>query len=203
MDATTWNRIRYTLYLPFYDLMVRSFDHLRKRSIGRLDIKDGDSVLIVGAGTGLDLKHFPAGAKVTATDITPGMISRLDQKAKLLGLEVHSMVMDGHALEFEDASFDHVLLHLIIAVIPDPYKCIKEVERVLMPGGTVAVFDKFIQQGKKPSLPRRALNVFARAFFTDINRSIADIISKTSLEIKSDEPAAFGGNFRIILLRKP
>ena len=203
MNANLWNSIRYTLYLPFYDLIVMSFDPLRKRSIASLDIKDGQSVLVVGAGTGLDLKHLPAGARITATDITPGMIAKLKRRADRLGLDVQSMVMDGHALELDDASFDHVVLHLIIAVIPDPYKCIKEVERVLRAGGTVAVFDKFLRPGAKPSLPRKLFNVFARAFFTDINRSLQDIVSGTSLEIVHDEPTAFGGNFRTIVLRKP
>ena len=202
MNATIWNKIRYTMYLPFYDLIAKSFDSLRKKSIGKLDIKDGEKVLIVGAGTGLDLKYFPSGARITATDITPGMISRLDQKAHELGLDVKSMVMDGHALEFEDGNFDHVLLHLIIAVIPDPYKCIKEVERVLRPGGTVAVFDKFVHKGSTPSLPRRFINLLTRFFATDINRSIEDIVSHTSMEIVQDIPAAFGGNFRILIIKK-
>ena len=203
MNATIWNKIRYTLYLPFYDLIVMSFDHLRKRSIEKLGITSGQSVLIVGAGTGLDLKYIPEGASVTATDITPGMIAKLSRRATGLGMDMESMVMDGQALEFENDSFDHIILHLIIAVIPDPYKCIREVERTLRPGGTVVVFDKFVKEGDNPSLARRILNVFTRTFFTDINRNFNEIISGTSFKIEQDEPAAFGGNFRIILLRKP
>ncbi len=203
MNATIWNKIRYTLYLPFYDLIVMSFDHLRKRSIEKLGITSGQSVLIVGAGTGLDLKYIPEGASVTATDITPGMIAKLSRRATGLGMDMESMVMDGQALEFENDSFDHIILHLIIAVIPDPYKCIREVERTLRPGGTAVVFDKFVKEGDNPSLARRILNVFTRTFFTDINRNFNEIISGTSFKIEQDEPAAFGGNFRIILLRKP
>jgi phosphatidylethanolamine/phosphatidyl-N-methylethanolamine N-methyltransferase len=39
--------------------------------------------------------------------------------------------MDGQDLIFEDKTFDYVILHLILAVIPDPEKCLLEVERVL------------------------------------------------------------------------
>lgn len=202
MNLTTWNRIRYSVYAPFYDMALRGFGGHRKRSIDQLGIKDGESVLIVGAGTGLDLEYIPEGAKVTATDITPGMIAKLDKKAADLGIDVESMVMDGQKLEFEDNSFDHVILHLIIAVIPDPVKCIMEVERVLRPGGIVTVFDKFIHKGRRPNLLRRLLNIFTNAFFSDINRSIEDIVSETSLEIVSDIPVAFGGSFRVLLLKK-
>jgi ubiquinone/menaquinone biosynthesis C-methylase UbiE len=183
-------------------MALRGFGGHRKRSIDQLGIKDGESVLIVGAGTGLDLEYIPEGAKVTATDITPGMIAKLDKKAADLGIDVESMVMDGQKLEFEDNSFDHVILHLIIAVIPDPVKCIMEVERVLRPGGIVTVFDKFIHKGRRPNLLRRLLNIFTNAFFSDINRSIEDIVSETSLEIVSDIPVAFGGSFRVLLLKK-
>lgn len=203
INSTTWNRIRYTLYSPFYDIVVKMLDHSRKKSIKVLNIEDGEKLLIVGAGTGLDLKYIPKHAEVTATDITPGMLSKLSARAKVLGLDLNAKVMDGQSLEFEDNSFDCAILHLILAVIPDPYRCIREVERVLKPGGRAIVLDKFLKPSSKPSLTRRALNVFTGTFFSDINRSLEDIVSVTSLNIEHDEPAALGGAFRIVLLGKP
>lgn len=92
----------------------------------------------MGAGTGADLPFIPATVQITAVDITQVMLQRLRQRATSLGMTVDVQVMDGQALEFSSEQFDAVILHLILAVIPDPIACIREVERVLKPGGRAA-----------------------------------------------------------------
>ncbi|MFD2513464.1 class I SAM-dependent methyltransferase [Pontibacter locisalis] len=203
LNTNTWNRLRYTLYLPVYDLIAdRVFRKYRKRSVDLLAAKPADAILLLGAGTGLDLPYLKGYTNLTAIDITPGMIARLKERAEELQVPVNAQVMNGQQLVFADNSFDAVILHLILAVIPDPVACIKEVERVLKPGGTVMVFDKFLPDGQKPSLLRRFLNQIASTLFSDINRSIGSIISHTSLRQELNEPAALGGTFRLIRLRK-
>jgi phosphatidylethanolamine/phosphatidyl-N-methylethanolamine N-methyltransferase len=203
-NTNTWNRLRYTLYLPVYDLVAdRIFRNYRKRSITLLQAKPDDAILILGAGTGLDLPCLQGYTNLTAIDITPGMIAKLKQRAEKLGIPVDAYVMNGQQLEFADNSFDAVVLHLILAVIPDPVACIREVERVLKPGGTVVVFDKFLPDGQKPSLLRRLFNQVTSTLFSDINRSIGTIVSHTSLQVELNEPAAFRGTFRIVRLRMP
>lgn len=188
LNTNSWNRIRYTLYLPVYDLIAdRIFRQHRQQSIALLGAKPNDAILLLGAGTGLDLPYLQGYINITAIDITPGMIYELKERAQQLDIPVKAQVMNGQELQFSDASFDAVLLHLILAVIPDPVACIKEVERVLKPGGTVMVFDKFLPDGQKPSPLRRLLNQIASTLFSDINRSIGNIII----------------HFRIVRLRKP
>lgn len=203
LNTNTWNRLRYTLYLPIYDFIAdRIFRKYRKRSVQLLGGKPDDAILILGAGTGLDLPYLRGYTNLTAIDITPGMISKLKQRAEKLGIPVKAQVMNGQQLRFADASFDAVILHLILAVIPDPVACIKEVERVLKPGSTVMVFDKFMPDGQQPSLLRRLLNQVASTLFSDINRSIGSIVSHTSLRVELNEAAAFNGTFRVVRLRK-
>jgi ubiquinone/menaquinone biosynthesis C-methylase UbiE len=108
--------------------------------------------------------------------------------------------MDGQALQFPDAVFDVVILHLILAVIPDPFKAIKEAERVLRPGGRIAVLDKFLPTHQKAGITRIIINQFTKFMFSDINRKIEDLVATTQLEIKSDISANFGGIFRRLLL---
>ncbi|GHA54737.1 class I SAM-dependent methyltransferase [Pontibacter akesuensis] len=204
LNTNTWNRLRYTLYLPIYDFVAdRIFRKYRKRSVQLLGAKPEDAILILGAGTGLDLPYLQGCTNLTANDITPGMIFKLKQRAEKLQIPVDAKVMNGQKMTFADAAFDAVMLHLILAVIPDPVACIKEVERVLKPGGTVMVFDKFLPDGQKPSALRRLLNQVASTLFSDINRSMGSIISHTSLQQELNEPAALGGAFRIVRLRKP
>ncbi|WP_299823711.1 methyltransferase domain-containing protein [uncultured Pontibacter sp.] len=204
LNTNTWNRLRYTLYLPVYDLIAdRIFRKYRKRSVELLAAKPTDAILILGAGTGLDLPYLKGYTNLTAIDITPGMISKLKQRADELGMPVHAQVMNGQQLDFADNSLDAVILHLILAVIPDPVACIKEVERVLKPGGTAMVFDKFLPDGQQPSILRRLFNQLASTLFSDINRSIGSIVSHTSLKVELNEPAALGGAFRVIRMCKP
>jgi phosphatidylethanolamine/phosphatidyl-N-methylethanolamine N-methyltransferase len=75
MNLTAWNRLRYTLWAPFYDF-VALFGRQRRRSIALLGLQPGERVLLLGAGTGADLPLIPAGVEVLATDLTPAMLDR-------------------------------------------------------------------------------------------------------------------------------
>lgn len=203
INTNRWNKFRYSLYTPVYDSVGRIFNSSRKKAITALDIKPGDKILLVGAGTGLDLEYFPANCSVVATDITPSMVERIALRSKKLNLNVEAMVMDGHKLDFSNESFDKVVLHLILAVIPDPIACIREAERVLKPGGKISVFDKFVPAKQKISFARKLLNPLANLLFSDITRNFEGIAMHTHLKTICDTPADFGGNFRIISVEKP
>lgn len=164
-----------------------------------MNIKEGEKILIVGAGTGLDLEFLPKGCEIIATDITPSMVKKIENRNMK---NVEAIVMDGHQLEFADESFDKIILHLIIAVIPDPIACIRECERVLKPNGEIAVFDKFVSADQQVSIIRKAFNVISNFLFSDITRKIEEIVKDTRFEIVQNEAANFNGNFRIIKLKK-
>jgi ubiquinone/menaquinone biosynthesis C-methylase UbiE len=198
-----WADIRWSLYAPIYDVLEGPLRAGRRRSIELADLHTGESVLLVGAGTGLDLPHLPTGLDLTAVDVSPAMVARLKRRARTLGLNVDARVMDAHRLDFADASFDAVLLHLILAVIPHPEVCAREAARVLRPGGRVAVFDKWLWPGERPSLVRRMTDPIAWAFATHINRRLEPLMEGAGLRITHDEPALFNGLVRASLAVKP
>jgi ubiquinone/menaquinone biosynthesis C-methylase UbiE len=197
-----FNRLRYSLYAPLYDPVAGLFAAWRRRSITLLAPLPHERVRLVGAGSGLDLDFLPMQRQLTAVDITPAMIARLKTRAARLGLKVDARVMDGQALDFPDNSFDAVILHLILAVIPDPAACLREVERVLKPGGRVAVFDKFLPDGTRASVGRRLANLVTSLIATSIDRRLGDIVLATHLTKIHDESVGLSGFFRIALLRK-
>jgi ubiquinone/menaquinone biosynthesis C-methylase UbiE len=198
--ATRWNRLRYTAYAPVYDALV-GFERQRRRSLELLRLQPGERVLVVGAGTGADLPLLPPDVDVLATELAPAMLARARGKRPGTRLEV----MDGQRLALDDASFDAVILHLVLAVIPDPLACLREAARVLRPGGRIAVLDKFLRDGAGPPVWRRLANVVARVVATDINRQLGELLraSGAPLVAVHDEPALLGGVFRIVLLRRP
>lgn len=199
-----WNRLRYTFWAPMYDAMARAagFEAARRRSIEQLHLRRGQRVLIDGAGTGLDLEYLPREIDVTAIDITPAMLNRLKSRAARTGASVSARIMDARQLAFPDASFDAVVMHLILAVMPEPDRGLREAARVLKPGGRMAVFDKFLRDDERVSFKRRILNAIAKPLFSDMNRRLGPLVAGTGLAIESDTPAAFGGMYRVATLYK-
>jgi phosphatidylethanolamine/phosphatidyl-N-methylethanolamine N-methyltransferase len=202
VNTNRWNRLRYTLYAPIYDLVARRINAGRRRALELLAPREGERLLIVGCGTGLDLELLPRGVQVTAIDITPAMVEKTAARASALGMTVDARVMDASRLELPDGMFDCVLLHLVLAVVPDPYGTAREAARVLRSGGRASIYDKFVADGARPSMGRRVVNLITNAVATDITRRLGDILAATPLEVVLEEPSILGGTFRVVLATK-
>lgn len=98
-------------------------------------------VLEVAIGTGRNLPHYPAGARVTGVDFSPAMLEVARRRAANLGREVTLREADAQALPFPDASFDAVVCTLGLCGFPDERAAIAEMHRVLRPGGTLLLLD--------------------------------------------------------------
>ena len=202
-SSNATQRIRYTLLAPVYDIMSRVFRRRRRRCLKVADLAAGERVLVVGAGTGLDLDFISPGPVLTAIDLTPAMLNRLRRRALRLGLEVDARVMDAAALEFPDAAFDVVLLHLIVTVVPDPARCLREAARVLRPGGRAVIFDKFCPDERRPPLGVRLIAPVARSLFgTRMTLRLGPLLEGTGLEVAQEESAGLRGLLKIVLVRK-
>lgn len=101
----------------------------------------GARVLDVGSGPGtLALEAAAAGARVTAVDISPGMIAQLRARATAAGLpDLEARVADGQALPFEGGSFNAGFSLFGLIFFPDRARGLRELVRVLRPGGRVVV----------------------------------------------------------------
>jgi len=102
-------------------------------------IDRGTAVLDVGCGSGVvALTAARAGARVTGVDLTPELIAHARENAALAGLDVEWGEGDVEALPFADGAFDAVVSQFGHMFAPRPAVAVREMLRVLRPGGTIA-----------------------------------------------------------------
>ena len=105
----------------------------------------GQSVLDVGCGPGTisaDLARRVAPGRVTGIDLAPEVIEVARQSAEGIdGVDLAFQVDDIYQLSFDDSSFDVVYAHQVLQHLSDPVRALREMRRVLVPGGLIAVRD--------------------------------------------------------------
>jgi len=171
----------------------------RRRSLAALPSEPG-RILLAGVGTGLDLPHLPPQHQYVGLDLNRAMLRRA--RPRVGDIDFLPVLGDVQRLPFADGSFDAAVLHLILAVVPEPAQCLAEIARTLRPGGQVLVFDKFLRHGQ-PALLRRLANPLFRRVATRLDVVFEDLLAATpGLALENDLPALAGGWFRLIRLRR-
>lgn len=113
---------------------------LANEGLERVKLGPGARFLDVASGSGaLSIPAARRGAKVLSVDLSSVMIDRLNARAGEDGLRLEGRVMDGHALDLEDDSFDISGSQFGIMLFPDLPKGLGELVRVTKPGGRVLI----------------------------------------------------------------
>ena len=198
-------RHSYTFIAPLYDAAIAAASAgVRTQSLRQLPQQGELNIFINGIGTGLDLPYLPPCHRYTGLDVTAAMLSRAINRAesRAKNLRLNLVQGDSMSLPFASESFDHAVLHLILAVVPDSLACLREAARVLKPGGNVLILDKFLQPGQTAWL-RRALNPLARRIATRLDVVFEEVLAGVpGLKLEADVPVLMGGWFRSIRLIK-
>jgi len=102
----------------------------------------GKRLLDLGCGAGENSVYFAKkGAHCVATDYSPGMVEVALQLADRYGVKIEGRTANAMALEFPDNTFDLVYASNLLHHIPDPERALKEMHRVLKPGGKACFWD--------------------------------------------------------------
>ncbi|ROR89552.1 class I SAM-dependent methyltransferase [Nocardioides aurantiacus] len=144
IDRMGWWEDRVVPGLVDRALKGRDIGELRAEACAGLD----GTVLELGFGGGLNLRHLPAAVtRVDAVEPADRGWALSERRRARHDLPVQRVGLDGQRLDAADASYDHVLCTFTLCTIPDPSLALREVRRVLRPGGTLA----FLEHGLAPT----------------------------------------------------
>jgi O-methyltransferase/aklanonic acid methyltransferase len=114
-----------------------------RRMLPRLRIRRGAAILDVGSGTGLNLieaaRWFAPARLLCGIDIAPGMVAVAQEKANRLGIPAQFTVGDAEQLPYPNQLFDVVICNSVFHWFHDRPKAMREMARVLKPGGQIAL----------------------------------------------------------------
>jgi phosphatidylethanolamine/phosphatidyl-N-methylethanolamine N-methyltransferase len=144
----------YKLYAPAYDFVFDWIFHPgREAAIQLLDIQRGDHILEVGIGTGLNLPLYPADCRLVGIDLSEEMLEKAQDKVVELGLgNVTLKTMDATTMDFGQGEFDAAVATYTISAVPDPVGVLREMKRVVKPGGNIVILNHF--RSERPGVGR-------------------------------------------------
>jgi ubiquinone/menaquinone biosynthesis C-methylase UbiE len=146
----TWGRV----FAATYDRALRAAEEagLRERRHALLARARG-ATLEIGAGTGLNLRHYPRQvSELVLAEPGEHMARQLRRTAAATALRAEVVEAPAERLPFPDERFDTVVCTLVLCTVPDPATALAEVARVLRPGGRL-LFLEHVRSGD-PRLAR-------------------------------------------------
>lgn len=128
-------KVRYMIMEDFYSVQVRD------EAVMKVKADPGKTVVDIGAGEGFITEGLlNAGCSVIAVDSSPEMVSVLKQRFGHLR-EVKVLQSEYSRIKLDDDCADYVFAHMRLSVSPDPAALIREIKRLVKPGGKIAVTD--------------------------------------------------------------
>jgi ubiquinone/menaquinone biosynthesis C-methylase UbiE len=133
--SSLYERFSARIYDPFVWLGERRGMAARRRDL--LAAARG-RVLEVGAGTGLNVPHYPSGIdELILTEPVASMARRLERRAAKREVQPRVVVAPAERLPFPDDAFDTVVSTLVLCTVPEPDRALAEIRRVLKPSGSL------------------------------------------------------------------
>jgi ubiquinone/menaquinone biosynthesis C-methylase UbiE len=132
-----------------YDLLGRCGEkgELGRRRHDLLANLEGD-VLEVGAGTGFNLPHYERASRVVAIEPSASMAKQLQKRVLEATVPVELHGGSAESLPFADESFDTAVITFVLCSVEDPDEALREVRRVLKPGGRLVILEHVRGEGR-------------------------------------------------------
>lgn len=147
-------------------------------------------VLEIGSGTGVNLQYYGEGIEeLVCTEPEEPMARRLERKARDYSLPTRIIQAPAEELPVEDASFDFVVSTLVLCTVDDPARALREVHRVLKPGGKLLFLEHVRSSEARLAGWQDRLNWFQRrvGHGCNCNRRTLENIENAGFSIASVE----------------
>jgi phosphatidylethanolamine/phosphatidyl-N-methylethanolamine N-methyltransferase len=178
-------RIIYDFQSLFYDITFGRLVRRRIRSaVSHINIKPTDRVLDLGIGTGASLDYFPRHGRIFGIDLSRGMLNECVKKMKQRHIG-HAVVFQADALRlpFADNAFDHVFISHVISVVSNPFRLVREAQRVAKPGARIVILNHFQSTNRFVALVEKFLCPLCTKLGWRSDLALQDLIRRTGLEI--------------------
>jgi ubiquinone/menaquinone biosynthesis C-methylase UbiE len=131
-----------------------------RHALDRAGLRAGETVLELGPGPGAftvdAAQRVGPEGRLVAVDIQPEMIAQVEARVREAGLtNVETHVASAYELPVENGTVDRAFLITVLPEIPDPVRALREINRVLKPGGIVSTTEEFLD----PDYPRRQTTI--------------------------------------------
>ncbi|MGO9057627.1 MAG: class I SAM-dependent methyltransferase [Candidatus Binataceae bacterium] len=153
----------------------------------RLFAKMRGANLMVAAGTGNDFKFFPPGQSVIAIDISPKMLERAAKKIAAYPGKIELRQMDVTQLHFPDDTFDTVVTVCTFCSVPKPIAGLRELYRVLKPGGQILMFEHVRSRIGPLGIFLDLMTPLSRRLGPELNRDTVGNVQKAGFRIRREE----------------
>lgn len=154
-------------------------------------------VLEIGIGTGHNLPYYDRGKvrKIWGLDPAPEMTRRAARRIVHTGLDVEMIDAAGEAIPLDDASVDTVLMTYTLCSIPEPARALREMRRVLKPGGEFIYCEHGLAPDESVQRWQHRLTPVWRklAGGCHLDRPISDLIEAGGFALRNDERAYLPG----------
>lgn len=164
-----------------YDLIEAS-DLRRGAAKRRLFSAASGRTLLVAVGTGLDLRHFPAG-RVVGVDISLDMLRRASARVSRSPADVSLVGADAERLPFADHVFDTVVTSCTLCSVPRPARALAEIRRVLSPAGRLLLFEHVRSRDPLVGLALDVMTLWSRRGGTSMNRDTVTLVERAGFDI--------------------
>lgn len=202
-EVTTQARRRWDRKARLYDRLTAPAERMMGLARGRewvFERVPRGRVLEVGAGTGKNLRYYPEGARVVATDLSAEMLAEAKKKAAGSVGNVRFVVTDAEDLAFRDGVFDAAVATCVFCSVPDPVRGLREIRRVLKPGGEVILLEHMRPQGFLGRVFDLLDPVVSRLMGPHINRRTLNNIREAGL-LPVEERNVFSDWVKVIAAR--
>jgi SAM-dependent methyltransferase len=137
------------LFAALYDRVIEPAERrwMEQRRAALLSGARGE-VLEIGGGTGANLPHYRGVGRVTVSEPDPFMREKLRPKLENAGVPVEVSDAGAEALPFPDDAFDTVVSTLVLCTVPDQRAALREIRRVLRPGGRLLFIEHVRGEGR-------------------------------------------------------